>query len=262
MANSSGARQPLHGRAVLVTRPVQQAAKLARSIAESGGEPVLFPALAIEAPSDPALALQVLARLSTFDLAIFVSPNAVEQAFGLLPAPWPVNVAATALGEGTAAALRRHGVAQVLVPVDGSDSEGLLAHASLRNVHGKRIAILRGEGGRDLLVEELRRRGADVSYAECYRRTRPAADPSALITRWREGGLHAVTAMSGETLDNLWAMLGEPGQVLLLATPLFVPHAHIGQRATRLGLTEVAVTPPGDEGVLRGLTAWFALHVR
>jgi uroporphyrinogen-III synthase len=262
MASSSGPSQPLRGRAVLVTRPVQQAAKLAQSIAEIGGEPVLFPALAIEAPADPDAALQVLRRLSSFDLAIFVSPNAVEQAFRLLRAPWPASLGAAALGEATATALRRRGVTEVLVPAEGSDSEGLLEHASLQSVHDKRIAILRGEGGRDLLAEELRRRGAEIAHAECYRRTRPAADPSGLIARWREGGLHAVTAMSGETLDNLWAILGEPGQALLSNTPLFVPHAHIGQRAMLLGLTEVAVTPPGDEGILRGLTAWFALHVR
>jgi uroporphyrinogen-III synthase len=68
--------------------------------------------------------------------------------------------------------------------------------------------------------------------------------------------------MSSETLENLWAMLGERGQRLLRSTPLLMPHANIAERATRLGLTEVAVTPPGDEGILRGLNAWFSLQAR
>jgi uroporphyrinogen-III synthase len=48
----------------------------------------------------------------------------------------------------------------------------------------------------------------------------------------------------------------------LRGTPLFVPHANIAERAARLGLTELAITPPGDAGIVRGLSAWFSLHAR
>jgi uroporphyrinogen-III synthase len=257
--NSTSA--PLHGRAVLVTRPVQQSEKLGRLIHEAGGEPVPFPALAIEPPADLAKARASLAGLAAFDLAVFVSPNAVEQGFALLPSSWPVDVGVAAIGEGTAAALRRNGIISVIVPVEGADSDALLAVPQLEDLRGKRVVIFRGEGGRQLLADELRERGAEVSYIECYRRVRPATDPSPLVVRWEQGGLHAVTAMSGETLDNLWALLGESGQRLLRSTPLFVSHANIAERATHIGLTEVAVTPPGDEGILRGLSAWFSLKL-
>jgi uroporphyrinogen-III synthase len=138
----------------------------------------------------------------------------------------------------------------------------LLVAPQLQNLDGKRVLILRGEGGREVLAEELRLRGADVTYAECYRRVRPRADPTAIISRWERGALQAVTVMSGETLDNLQAMLGSRGQQLLRTTPLFVPHASIAERARHIGLTEVVVTPPGDEGVVRGLCAWFSLRTR
>jgi hypothetical protein len=151
---------------------------------------------------------------------------------------------------------------QGIVPLDGADSDALLAMPQLRDLRGKRVVIFRGEGGRQLLADELRERGAEVNYIECYRRVRPETDPSSLIARWEQGGLHAVTAMSGETLDNLWALIGESGQRLLRSTPLFVSHASIAERAAHLGLTEVAITPPGDEGILRGLSAWFSLKVR
>jgi uroporphyrinogen-III synthase len=261
---------PLRGRAVLVTRPVQQAEKLAGLIREAGGEPVLFPALAIAPPVDAAAAKAVLAGLSAVDLVIFVSPNAVERAFELLDTPWPVGMPVAAVGEGTAAVLRRHldetgvgtGAGPVILPPEGADSEALLAMPELQDLRGKRVVICRGEGGRELLAEGLVLRGAQASYAQCYRRVRPETDPAALVARWEQGGLHAVTVMSSETLDNLWAILGEGGRRLLRTTPLFMPHAHIADRAARLGLTEVAVTPPGDEGILRGLSAWFALHAR
>jgi uroporphyrinogen-III synthase len=259
---------PLHGRAVLVTRPIQQSEKLAGLIREAGGEPVLFPALAIAPPADPAYAKAVLAGLSTVDLVIFVSANAVERAFALLDAPWPVGLPVAAVGEGTAAVLRRRlvetgvGTGPVIVSAGGADSEALLAMPELQDLRGKRVVICRGEGGRELLAEGLVLRGALASYAECYRRIRPETDPAAIVARWEQGGLHAVTVMSSDTLDNLWAMLGEGGRRLLHTTPLFMPHVNIAERAAQLGLTEVAVTPPGDEGILRGLSAWFSLHTR
>jgi len=261
MSNSRSA-QPLQGRAVLVTRPFHQAENLARLISEAEGEAVRFPALAIGPPTDPARVKDLLLGLQTFDLAVFVSGNAVDHGLALLARTWPPAVTVAAVGEGSAAALRRHGIATAIVPSGSADSESLLAAPQLKNLHGRRVLILRGEGGRELLAEQLRLRGADVTYAECYRRVRPCADPGAIISRWERGALHAVTAMSGETLDNLQLMLGSRGQQLLRTTPLFVPHASIAERAGRIGLTEVTVTPPGDEGMVRGLRAWFSLPSR
>ena len=257
---SSSSAQSLQGRAVLVTRPAHQAEKLARLISEANGVAVRFPALAIDPPSDPTRVKELLLGLQTFHLAVFVSGNAVDHGLALLGSTWPPAVAVAAVGEGSAAALRGHGIATVIAPSGSADSESLLAAPQLQNLQGKRVLILRGEGGRELLAEELRVRGADVTYVECYRRVRPYADPSAIISRWEQGALHAVTAMSGETLDNLEAMLGPRGQQLLRTTPLFVPHASIAERARRIGLMEVAVTPPGDEGVVRGLRTWFSLR--
>lgn len=262
---SISASAPLRGRAVLVTRPVQQADALAALIRDAGGEAVSFPALAIKPPADLSAIDAALATLPSADLVIFVSPTAVERAFMLLKTRWPAAMPVAAVGEGTAAALRRHigsTGGSIMVPAEGASSEALLALAELQQLRGKRVLICRGEGGRELLADELRRRGAQVSYAECYRRVRPATDSSELIDRWEQGGLHAVTVLSGETLDNLWAMLGARGQSLLHATPLFVPHAKIAERATRLGLIELAITPPGDAGIVRGLSAWFSLHAR
>jgi len=250
--------QPLSGRAVLVTRPLQQAHNLVRLIVEAGGEAVQFPALSIEPATELMRVKEILSGVHSFDLAIFVSPTAVDQGFALLQDKWPPSVRVAALGEGTAAALRQQGVRSVIVPSLGADSESLLATAQLKRLRGKRVLIVRGEGGRELLAEQLRSRGAEVTYAECYRRARPRADCGSLIARWEQGGLDAVTVMSAATLDNLWAMLGSRGQRLLSATPLFVPHPSVAEHAGRLGLTEVEVTSAGDQGVLRALARWFS----
>ena len=255
-----GEARTLHGYAVVITRPVQQADRLATLIRDAGGDPILFPALAILPSADGSRAAKLLQSAATFHLAIFISPTAVEEAYSLLTTAWPATLPTAAIGEATSTALRLHGVQNVIVSDDGSDSEALLARTELTAVSGRRILIVRGEGGREHLAEELRRRGADVVYAECYRRSRPRTDPAELLARWERGALHAVTVMSSETLDNLWHMIGTRGQQLLRRTPLFMPHANIAEYAATLGLTQTAIAPPGDDGMLRGLSAWFALR--
>jgi len=260
--SDAAAVPPLQGRVVLVTRPAHQSERQASLIREAGGEPVLFPTLSIEPLAGNTAASAALARLPECHYAIFISANAVNHGLALLACAWPPHVRVVAIGDGTAAALRTHGHLEVIVPSVAADSDGLLALPEFARPDGKRILIFRGQGGRELLADTLRKRGAEVAYVECYRRVRPEQDPSALLQRWERGGIQAVTAMSAEALENLWTMIAARGQPLLLTTPLFVPHPGIAERAGRLGLTEVAVTAPGDEGIVRGLSAWFSLHVR
>jgi len=70
-------------RRVLVTRPREQASGLAALILEAGGEPILFPAIEIAGPADPNPFFGMADRLEQFDLAIFISPTAVQKAFEL-----------------------------------------------------------------------------------------------------------------------------------------------------------------------------------
>ena len=159
-----------------------------------------------------------------------------------------------ALSQGTRRELERHGVAGVLAAEEGADSEALLALPELQQVAGRRIAIFRGEGGRELLGETLRGRGASVEYVECYRRVLPRGDPAPLLAAWKSGGLHAVTASSAQGLANLFALL-DPG--LLRGLPLFVPHARVADEARRLGARQTRVAGPGDEEMFTALMAYF-----
>jgi uroporphyrinogen-III synthase len=252
--------QALDGRTILVTRPAHQANVLTQLIEQAGGRTLLFPAMAIEPPLDPRAAVALLHEIASFDLSIFVSANAVEQAFALAPGLARGLRTVFAVGAATARALQSHGIADVIVPEDAADSEALLRLPQLENVRDQRVLIVRGEGGRELLADTLEQRGALVRRAECYRRARPNSDPSPLLAQWQAGRIDAVIAMSTNTLTNLWDLLGESGRALLIGTPLFVPHARIAEAAAHLGLTDVAITDAGDEGVVRGLSAWFALR--
>ncbi|MBI5437069.1 MAG: uroporphyrinogen-III synthase [Nitrosomonadales bacterium] len=299
------ADHPLAGLNIVVTRPREQAAQLAQRIGQAGGNAILFPLLEISPVSDPSPLRKLVARLHEFDLAIFISPNAVRygmeaiRAAGVsltsrdtllakpadcgsgceaaIPAPDASQrrvMAATptlsrkereqtnrcasstlkiaTVGQGSAKALRDLGVQEIIAPQDRFDSEALLALPELQNVKGWRVVIFRGDGGRELLGDTLKARGAKVEYAECYRRAKPQQDAGALLA----ADPHAITVSSSEALGYLWDMLDEPGRMRLANVPLFVPHARIAEAAQRLGWRNVIPTAGGDDGLLSGLVAW------
>ena len=191
--------KPLQGRGIVITRPAGQAERLASLVEAAGGRAIRFPAIEIEPLAGVAL------PPGDFDLVIFVSPTAVQCAAGRMKDAG-VRVAAT--GSGTRRELEALGFRDVLAPQEGADSEALLALPGLQDVAGKRILIVRGEGGRELLAETLGARGARTEYLECYRRVLPRADIAPLISAWDRGEVDAVTASSSEGLDNLVALLG------------------------------------------------------
>ena len=252
------ARGPLAGVGVIVTRPARQAAGLTRQLAVLGATPIVFPAIVILPPANRAPLDAVHAALDQFDIAIFVSANAVE--YGV-PAPeaWPSKLLALAPGPGTAAALAATGIAEARIPASTFDSAGLLALPELRDVAGIRVVIFRGDGGRADLGDTLRERGATVTYVECYRRAAPATGAAGLGDVLREGRAHALTLTSSEGLDNLCALLAAEDLERLRCVPAFVPHPRIAEHARTMGFVPVE-TGGADTGLMAGLLEWFGRH--
>jgi uroporphyrinogen-III synthase len=249
---------PLAGRRVLITRPSEQAQALARLVREAGGEPVCVPAIEILPLDNPAAFHALAGRLAEFDLAIFISRNAVRRASDLMGGkPWPAGLKVATIGQGSREELEQRGFTNVIAPAGAparSDSEALLALPALAGVRGSRIVIFRGEGGRELLGQELAARGASVEHAACYRRAMPAA--AGMRDAWA-GGVDAVTVSSAEGLGNLLAMLGEDAVCRLSGVPLFVPHARVAAEAQRRGLERAIVASPGDADMVAALVAHF-----
>lgn len=251
--------EPLTGINILVTRPAHQADNFADRIRAAGGIPVLFPALQILDTQDQRPLRDAVERLDEFDLAIFISPNAVSKAMGLIQAKLTLSkkLKFAAVGQGTARALESFGVDKVIAPTIRFDSEALLDMAELQQVSGKRVVIFRGDRGRELLGNSLLKRGAVLEYVECYRRVKPSTDLAPLLKAWAAGKMGAITISSSEGLRNIFDMVGETGQIWLKKTPLFVPHERIARSAEELGFTQVILTAAGDEGLLQGLVNYF-----
>ena len=251
---------PLAGRGIVVTRPAHQAERLIKLIRGGGGNPILFPVLEICDVADLRPINDLIDRLDQFDLAIFISPNAVSKAMNLIRArrELPPGLKIAAVGGGSKRELKHFGVAECIAPQTRFDSEALLELPELQEVAGKRVVIFRGDGGRELLGDTLVARGAQLEYAECYRRGKPSLDAAPLLRMWARNEIHAVIVTSSEGLHNLFDMIGQLGQQWLKKTPLFVQHKRIGGVARQLGLAQVIVTPSGDDGLLQGLLQWFS----
>lgn len=260
---------------VVITRPAAQAGPLAQRVTALGRRACLLPLLEIEALDDQSGLKAALADLASYALVAFVSPNAIDCAFAHIQ-QWPAGVTLAVLGDGSRLALAAHGIdagnTRIVSPLDAahSDSEHLLLSLDLPSLRGRKVLIVRGESGRELMADGLRAAGADVRVVAAYRRRVPSltsALRATLLDLLRYDNDWIIT--SSEALRGLLGLLREideadeaagaapAGQDSVVAKMqqqhLIVPHARIFDTARQLGFPRLTLTGSGDERVLAAL---------
>ena len=248
------ADRPLQGVGVLVTRPRTQANELANAIEAQGGHAFCFPVIEI-APFDTNIVDKEAAALERPDIVIFVSRNAVEYGIG-----YTNDGLIAVIGPATANAVRAAGRVVDIQPASGFDSEHLLAEDALRDVAGKRIRIIRGSSGRELLADELTARGALVDYLSVYKRRQPQPSPEMLAdleSRWRQGHINVVTVMSVQSLTNLIDLLPAWCREQLDLTPLVTPAGRVLKVALDRypASRPVLASGPGADDIVKAIIA-------
>jgi uroporphyrinogen-III synthase len=239
----------LAGFGIAITRPADQAKKLAALISEAGGTPILFPLIEITPLDDYSQFESVIKNIADYDWAIFISSNAVQNGMPrLVKQGIPANLKFAAIGPVTASELQSFGVKDVLIPMGRFDSESLLALAEMTNVVGKKIMIVRGVGGRDVLAETLKARGAQVTFAECYQRENPQSNCDLLANLYKEKKLHGIVVTSSEAMRHLLDLARHAAW--LKHVTLFVNHARIAELPLTLGLKVAVANAPGDAPML------------
>lgn len=245
----------LNNVSVLVTRPAAQAQELIQKIIQFGGNPILFPTLDIADIKNKTLVNQQIHHLAQFDLAIFVSVNAVQKTANLLAdakMDWPKTLQTIAVGEATAAAIKQLDWPSALVPEGKFDSESVLALPVLKTVHAKKIILFCGEGGRTLLADTLMQRGAEVEVAIVYHRVKPK------VIFERSVDIDLVICTSNQGLQNLVAMVKPEDQSWLLQQQLIV----LSQRMVALAKELHFINPPfvavnaTDDAIMQTLINW------
>ena len=243
----------LTGIGIAITRPIDQAKKLAALIEQAGGTPILFPLIAITPLKDYSQFEAVISEIETYDWAIFISSNAVQNAMPrIAKLGIPPSLKFAAIGPVTASELQSFGVANVLSPKDRFDSESLLALPEMQAVKNKKVLIVRGIGGREVLAESLKARGAQVNFAECYQRINPQIDCDLLAQLWADKKLHGIVVTSSEAMRHLLDLAGDAEW--LKHVTLYVNHARIAELPTLLGSKVRVANALGDESMLAILT--------
>ncbi|MBE3033341.1 MAG: fused uroporphyrinogen-III synthase HemD/membrane protein HemX, partial [Actinobacteria bacterium] len=257
---------------VVVTRPRAQAPMLVAALERHGLRTHQFPLLDIAPTPNLDDLRAALGDPSRYALVVFVSPNAVQQAFSAMPEGfrWPQEVPVAVVGPASAQALATHGVAppahRVIKPDTHADdarqdSEALYARLDVPSLSGREVLIVRGNGGREWLADQLREAGASVRTAEAYRRSVPVPDAAAwLALRAVLSSRHAWTLTSSEAVRNLdelaRANLSPADLDTLHGAPCFASHARIVEQAESLGFRDVTLTGAGDDRLLASVLAW------
>lgn len=243
---------------VWATRPAQQNGQWLEALRARGLQTVELPLLAIEPlrEGEAAQAIKnVILDFDQFQKVIFVSQNAVAQAFEWLDTFWPQlpeGVDYFAVGKKTAESVAARGV-PVTAAERSMNSDELLALPPMLEVFGEKILICRGRGGLPRLGEVLRQRGAIVRYCELYERCLPADAARNLLKTLRKPDACASTDIvplfSGETLLNLTQLIGDAGDERR-GLHLVVPGKRVAELARARGFETVEVADNASEAAM------------
>lgn len=237
---------------VVLTRPEGDNSRLESTLAAQGYDTYIQPLLRIA--SLPESELPDPPDLTGDDLCIFISANAARMGLPTLMGGMVENgIVSFAVGPRTANVLEVEGL-PVIVP-EQMDSEGLLALPELRNVQGRRVVIVKGEGGREVLARELEAKGALVEEYICYRRESALVDSDTFCASLLDYEKIIFQANSGQTLAALTTVLEQCEGASFLQQCVIVPSQRVADDARNLGWQRVAVADnASDDAFLAALT--------
>lgn len=243
---------------ILVTRPLPQGEELVSRLRALGRVAWSFPLIEFTPGRELAALPRQLAALGADDLLFALSQHAVEFAHARLLQEsqcWPSDPAYFSIGRTTALALHTVSGKNIRYPLDREISEVLLQLPELQNIAGKKALILRGNGGRELLGDTLRDRGAEVTFCECYQRCAKYYDGAEEAMRWQSRGVTTLVVTSGEMLQQLWSLIPQwYREQWLLHCSLIVVSERLALQARELGWQDIQVADNADnDALLRAL---------
>jgi Uroporphyrinogen-III synthase len=243
---------------ILVTRPLPQGEELVSRLRALGRVAWSFPLIEFTPGRELAALPRQLAALGADDLLFALSQHAVEFAHARLlkeSQRWPSDPAYFSIGRTTALALHTVSGKNIRYPLDREISEVLLQLPELQNIAGKKALILRGNGGRELLGDTLRDRGAEVTFCECYQRCAKYYDGAEEAMRWQSRGVTTLVVTSGEMLQQLWSLIPQwYREQWLLHCSLIVVSERLALQARELGWQDIQVADNADnDALLRAL---------
>jgi uroporphyrinogen-III synthase len=258
---------------IVITRPRPAGGVLAAALRASGSDALCCPAFDLLPSAEPQALDDALTRLASFDLVVFVSPAAVHALAAALPrisgtGVWPPATSIAAMGAATRAAVLAQVEGAERVPMlcpagdtaaDGG-SEALWPLVRAQRPPPRRVLIVRAQGGRQWLSEQLAGTGVAVEEIAAYQRLAhvpTAPESAALHAATAAGHRLAILYSSAEAIDVVAQQLGHDAA---LTAPLvrqigLCVHERIAAALSRRGCKDVRLCAPEVEPIRRALNA-------
>ena len=193
----------LQGVRIVVTRAAHQAEELGAALRHFGAEVICLPLIAILPPRDPEALARAAAEVDGYDTVVFTSANAVNRFMAARPANAPLPRASiAAVGAATRRAAEDFGLRVTLTPSEYV-AESLVEALGEGGWQGRQVLIPRAAAARDLVPDELRRRGAEVTVVEAYRNDLPPEAVAQASEIFRAPLPHWVLLASPSAVENL-----------------------------------------------------------
>ncbi|MBV8886305.1 MAG: uroporphyrinogen-III synthase, partial [Chroococcidiopsidaceae cyanobacterium CP_BM_RX_35] len=246
---------PLAGKTILVTRSVGQSSQFSDDLRQAGATVIEMPALEIGPPSSWVALDRAITHLSDSDWLILTSANGVDYFFERLrilgkDARALAGVKIAVVGEKTAASLKQYMLQPDFVPPQFV-ADALVAYFP-ENLIGKKVLFPRVEtGGREILVQALTAKGAEVMEVAAYQSRCPAAIAPAALDALQNRAVNVVTFTSSKTVQCFCQLLEAHGNAALDRVCI----ASIGPQTSKTCLTLLGrVDVEAEEYTLEGLT--------
>ncbi len=198
-ANSSPAKpaEDLFGQTVLVTRAADQSTDLVRRIEAVGGRAVVQPVIEILPVADFGGLEASIGRLKEFGLLVFTSRNGVrffKDRLDLVGVGLPKELEIAAIGTSTAELAAELWLVEPAVPA--SSNSPSLADCLIERFHDRKMLLVRGDRGSDVLDRRLREFGVEFESVVAYRSVDVVEAEPAVVAMLEGGQIDWVTATS------------------------------------------------------------------
>lgn len=238
---------------VLVTRPEPSGSELITAITSIGGQAYASPLISIGPGAELNTLAARLDALERNDLVFLLSKNAVEYAnltLEQMGRSWSDKLSYYGIGRSTGQYFQQITGKIARWAEQGETSEVLLTLPELQFLEGKRVLLLRGNGGRELLASTLRLRGAHVDYCECYARRPVNYDKKQFNQKWVQTDITDVVITSGQMLALLEELITDEYRVWWFSRRLLVVSERIADLARQSGWQKVCVANSADNNAL------------
>lgn len=233
----------LLGLHIVLMRPREQALAWKENMIAEKAEVTILPMIDIIPTTVETSSLDTLL---TADQVIITSQNAAKKApTALIDILVKQKLPVTTIGIATTKSLIARGVEPVYTAPNGSQSEDLLAMPFLQAdlVKGKKIVLIIGKGGRELIAEVLAARGATIHCLAVYAQQPIQYDLESWFEKWERSQKQVCFLVtSGNILFNFESQVPDKNKAWLRSQPLIVVSERLKGLAKECGFQHIINT--------------------